>query len=128
MKKALLDTSIIIDFLRSKNKENTLLFLLIKQNCQLYISIVTHTELFSGKSVWENRQIYEAIEKLCFGFNMFSIDRELSKEAGKIKAEYNTDLIDAIIAATAIYHDLDLVTLNIKDFEEIEGINLFKPN
>lgn len=128
MKKLILDTSIIIDFLRSKNKENTFLFLLIKQNYQLSISIMTHTELFSGKSVWEDSRLYEALDKLCFGFRMLSIDHELSKKAGKIKAEYNTDLIDAIIAATAIYHDLDLVTLNIKDFEEIEGINLFKPN
>jgi tRNA(fMet)-specific endonuclease VapC len=31
---------------------------------------------------------------------------------------------DALIAATALVHDMSLYTLNLKDFRFIEGINL----
>jgi len=36
-------------------------------------------------------------------------------------------LSDAIIAATALEHDLTLVTRNLKDFEWIEGLKLLNP-
>jgi len=54
------------------------------------------------------------------------LEENISMRAGEIKAKYNLDLIDAIIGATAILHNLDLVTLNIKDFEKIRGIKLFR--
>jgi predicted nucleic acid-binding protein len=34
---------------------------------------------------------------------------------------------DALIAATALQHNLHLYTLNIKDFRFIAGLNLHKP-
>ena len=34
---------------------------------------------------------------------------------------------DALIAATALVHDISLYTLNIKDFRFIEELNLYKP-
>jgi tRNA(fMet)-specific endonuclease VapC len=33
---------------------------------------------------------------------------------------------DALIAATALSHDMSLYTLNLKDFRFIEGINLYQ--
>ncbi|MBK7896587.1 MAG: PIN domain-containing protein [Anaerolineaceae bacterium] len=34
---------------------------------------------------------------------------------------------DALIAATALVHNLELFTLNIKDFRFIPGLTLFNP-
>jgi len=34
---------------------------------------------------------------------------------------------DSIIAATAIYYNMTLVTRNIKDYNDIPGINLINP-
>ena len=33
---------------------------------------------------------------------------------------------DAIIAATALYYDIELYTYNVKDFRYIDGIRLYK--
>ena len=41
---------------------------------------------------------------------------------------HKTDLEDAIIAATAILHRIELYTLNLKDFVFIPEIKLFQPN
>lgn len=128
MAKILLDTSIIIDFLRRKDKEKSSLFSLAAGNNELYASIITHTELYAGKSVWQNKIAKQEIELLFSGIEIIIMDKSISKEAGSIKAHYNTDLLDAIIAATAITQDLKLATLNIKDFQNIEGVKLLKGN
>lgn len=125
MKKLLLDTSVIIDFLRRKDKKDSLLKKISDQD--LYISIVTHTELYSGKSVWESKIAKQELERLFSIFTILPLITEVSQDAGKIKA-YNHDrtILDCIIAATSIIHGLDLATLNIKDFKKIDGIKLFK--
>jgi tRNA(fMet)-specific endonuclease VapC len=120
----LLDTGIIIEFLRKKEKEGTLLVELTKAGHQLYISLLTHTELFAGKSVWEDKHLHHALDKLCSGFHIVQPDTDISKKAGAIRAHYRTDLIDAIIAATAINHELTLATLNTKHFNPIKGLKL----
>lgn len=123
MQKFLLDTSIVIDSLRRKDKENSLLYEIV--NNDLYISIVTHTELYSGKSIWENKEAKKELEKFFSIVTILPLIEEISKQAGKIKA-YNHDrsILDCVIAATAISHKLKLATLNIKDFEKIKGLKL----
>lgn len=127
MTRLLLDTSVLIDFLRQKNKKEESLFIqLIKENHHLFISIVTHTELFSGKRIWENQKLYDDIELLCSGLTILPLNEPISKKAGAIRAMGNTHVIDAIIAATALYHNVKLVTYNTKDFGSIDGLRLYE--
>lgn len=125
MDKILLDSSVIVDFARVKNKDSTLLQSLVNQNYNLYISIITHTELFAGKSIWERSSAKNELETLLSEMNILPLEENISVKAGEIKAKYNLDLIDAIIGATSILHNLDLVTLNTKDFGKIKGIKLY---
>lgn len=125
MKKILVDTSVLIDFLRRKDRTNTLLFTLAQGKYKLYISIVTHTELYAGKSVWQKEEALKDLQTLFSGMEILLLEEEISKKAGQIKAHYNINLLDAIIAASAIFHKLDLATLNTKDFEKIEGIKIY---
>jgi len=68
----------------------------------------------------------EVLEKLLSNFEILPLEEKISKKAGQISAgNNNLEIVDAIIAATAISHKLDLVTLNVKDFEKINGIELF---
>lgn len=120
----LLDSSVIIDFLRRKDKEVSLLYSLADSD--LYISIITHTELYAGKSVWENETLKEALEKILDGITIIPLENEISQKAGHIKAKHNNNsLLDCIIAATVSLHDMQLATLNMKDFQQIEEIKLF---
>lgn len=127
MNKILLDTSVIIDFLRRKDKEESLLYALA--DSELYISIITHTELYAGKSVWENLAIKQAVEKILEGITILPLEKETSQKAGYIKSNHNSNsLLDCIIAATANLHSMQLATLNIKDFQIIEEVELFSKN
>ena len=44
-----------------------------------------------------------------------------------IRRKHRTRLADAIIAATAIVYDVPLVTRNIADFRNIEGLRILDP-
>lgn len=122
--KILLDTSILIDFLRSKDKEKTILFKLAIKNNHLYASILTHTELFAGKSVWESKKAYTEVKELFKGITIIPLDEGISEQAGEFKVKYIPDIVDSIIAATANTANLGLVTLNIKDFRKVKGLKL----
>lgn len=124
MENALLDSSILIDFLRRKDKENSILVKFVKEQKKLYVSIITHTELYAGKSVWEKNLAKEELKKLFSGITIIPLDETISIKAGEIKAKHNINLLDAIIAATSITTKLHLATLNIKDFKKIRGLKI----
>lgn len=124
MKRYILDTSVVIDFLRRRDKENTLLYK-VSEN-ELLVSIVTHTELFSGKSIWEDNEARKTVEDLLSEVDIIPLTSEISAKAGYIKAYSGlTSIIDAIIAATAIIENTPLVTLNQKHFVDIPEIQLY---
>lgn len=123
MKNILIDTSVIIDFLRRKDKEQTLLYGLTEET--LYISIISHAELYAGKSIWEKSDVKKALEKTLSKIPILNIETGISIKAGHIKAyHHNNSLVDCIIAATAITNNLELATLNVKDFKPIKELML----
>lgn len=126
MVKILLDSSVLIDFLRIKNKESSHLFKLTEENYQFYTSIISHTELFSGKSAWEKKEAYSEIRDLFFRITILPLTEEISEKSGEIKAKFDLNITDAIIAATSILTNLKLATLNINDFKMIKGLKILK--
>jgi predicted nucleic acid-binding protein len=54
---------------------------------------------------------------------------EMIKRWGILRATHPRTLpyLDSLIAATALVHDLTLVTRNITDFADIKGIHLLNP-
>ncbi|KKQ41427.1 MAG: nucleic acid-binding protein [Microgenomates group bacterium GW2011_GWC1_37_8] len=125
MNSLLVDTSVIIDYLRRKDKENSLIYKLSKK-LDLKVSIITHAELYAGKSIWEKVPARKTLEVLFTGIKILPITKDLSIQAGKIKAEHSISLIDAIIAATSLKTKIQLVTLNTIHFSSIKGLKLFK--
>lgn len=122
--KLLLDTSVIIDFLRIKDKSKTTLYTLTQKENELSVSIITHTELYAGRSVWESKIAAGELKTIFSGIDLVPLTEKISQEAGNIKAHHNVDLIDAIIAATAIDKGLTLVTLNTKHFQKIPNLRI----
>lgn len=122
----LVDTSIIIDYLRQKDKNQTILFKLGQKKFKLYASIITLSECYAGKSIWEKKEAMKALKTIFSGIKILSLEENISEKAGRISAKNGIDLLDAIVAATSIIHGLDLATLNIKDFKKVDGIKLFK--
>ena len=125
MRKLLIDSSILIDFLRVKEKKKSPFYKLVGNN-QLYTSVIVHTELFSGKKVWEDETTFLEVEDIFSGIEILPITEEISKKAGQFKATFLSDIVDSIIAATSLSYKLTLVTLNVKDFKMVKGLKILK--
>lgn len=126
MGKILLDSSIIIDYLRQTNKKQAFLSKLGQGQQKLYTSIIVHTECYAGKSIWEKKEAREALKVIFSGIQILPLDESISQKAGEISARYNIEIVDAIIAATALSSGMPLATLNLKDFKRVAGLKIFK--
>jgi predicted nucleic acid-binding protein len=75
-------------------------------------------------AIWLYTQVSE-----WFKDRVIALDTDVLLEWGKIRAhsDRTTPIIDSLIAAAAITHHMTLVTRNVKDFKDIEGISLINP-
>jgi tRNA(fMet)-specific endonuclease VapC len=123
----LLDSSVLIELFRKKNKKKTLLYCLSKTEVNFCISSITYYEIGIG-----NRKSHlEYWEKLSNSFSILSFDKLCSVNAINIyldllKNNQMIDLADILIGATALTHNIPVATLNIKHFERIKGLDIIK--
>lgn len=132
VKKYLLDTNILIDL--SKEIQSTVLLVknLDIKSCEI-CSVVT-AEYFVGAYLSSNRK-----KQLSWYFDfiratnakVLPFDEGVAEIFGEIQARYMKKgwprlLFDLQIASTVIKNNLTLVTKNIKDFEMIDGLRVYK--
>jgi predicted nucleic acid-binding protein len=122
----LIDTSVLIDHLRKLHKDKTV-FYQLTFHCDYIISSITEFE-FSVGSTTRNRQF---TEELLVKLPVLPFDSACAKVATEIYFDLKAKnqliaLPDIFIAATAIAHDLQLLTLNRKHFERVENLKLYK--
>jgi hypothetical protein len=120
----LVDTNIIIEVLRN-NKETISVIKSLGVE-RLAVSCITVMELYYGAL---NKADLHKIKKYLGAFEVIQINWEISQLAidlvEKYSKSHNLNLPDALIAATAIISDMELYTLNLKDFRYINGIRLW---
>jgi hypothetical protein len=110
----LVDTNIIVDFLRGSPAAETWLDSLDERPA---ISAISVLELYAGaRSQRDERDVIAVRRQL----TCLPIGEEIGERAGAIMRHFHRshgiDIPDAIIAATAEHHGLDLATLNLKHF------------
>ncbi len=110
----LLDTCVLIDFLRGKPEAKAFLDSL---NHIPFLSAMTVAELYGGVREGEERKRLDTLVSL---FHVVSINDAIGKKGGLYRRKYHgshgVGLIDAVIAATAEEIDADVVTMNKKHF------------
>ena len=124
-RRLLVDTSVIIDFLRKKKKAKSWLWK-IKENYTCFMSSITLFELLSGA---KKDRHFEDVDKITKWIESIDFNDEIATIAASIlrnlKAQNQViDYRNIFIAATAKHHHLTMATLNISHFERIEGITL----
>jgi tRNA(fMet)-specific endonuclease VapC len=117
--------SIFIEFLRTKNKKKTKLANLAL-NQRLHISSVTLYELLMGTT---DEQKLKDVNLLVDGITVLSFDETIAKKSGEIYQELRKEnkLIefrDLFIAATCVVNNLPLLTSNQKHFSRITSLVL----
>ena len=121
----LVDTSVIIDFLRKQYKEKTILWAL-KESSSCFMSSITYFELLAGAT---NESKQDDVNKICKWIPVLNFEENSARVAAKIYRELKSDnkLIefrDIFIAATALWYNFSLATLNNTHFKRIRNLHL----
>jgi predicted nucleic acid-binding protein len=121
-KRHLIDSNVIIDFCNGKLSAAGR-DLLTKKEPE--ISIITNIELFATKNISE--QEYLLLEQFLAITTIHPLTKDLVKTTIDIRQQYKLKLPDAVIASTAVYFDMLLLTRNIADFNKIKGLQIIDP-
>lgn len=110
----LLDTSVVIDRLRGLTEARTY-FETLKRRPS--ISVLTISEVLAGA---RTRREETDAELFFASVKVHPVDGDIARRAGAFvrlyRKSHNVELADALIAATAEHHGLELATLNVKHF------------
>lgn len=121
-KRLLLDTDVLIDYLRGEARAVTYLE---GRTETLLISAITVGELFAGVREGKERT---ALSAFLSAFEIVAVDAGIAERGGLFRRDYvnshNTGLADAIIAATAEQVQAQLVTLNRKHFPMLTDVRV----
>lgn len=113
--KLLLDTNIILYLLKG---DHTLVDILGGK--QVYVSFITELELYSfGNLAPEEKAKIDAILNSC---SIIDINAGIKAKTIELRKSYHVKLPDSIIAGTALYFKMPLISAD-KGFEKIEELN-----
>jgi predicted nucleic acid-binding protein len=130
----LLDTNVPSELLRPRPDANVTVWIQRQASDTLFVSVVTLGELRRGTTLLREQserqtqldRLIDARVPAWFGDRVLAVTKPIAERWGVLDAERQLagrplNLADGLIAATALEHDLTLVTRNVKDFA---GLNL----
>ncbi len=121
------DTSIIIDHLRKRNKQDSHLSRIVGVYA-LYLPSIVLFELFAGAN---SSRKHDDIENILALFRPIAFDGTIARQAAaiyRLLKEKNQviEIRDIFIGASAMTLDLPLASLNKDHFQRIESLRLLR--
>ncbi len=134
----ILDTNVISELRKAKSQKadaNVINWALTVPVSQLFLSVITVMELETGVLLIERkdkkqgrmlRQWFDNHVLSTFTQRVLPIDKEVAHCCARLHVPDPRSDRDALIAATAIVHNMTIVTRNISDFKHT-GVKLINP-
>jgi len=128
----LLDTNCVSELVRPKPQPQVLDWFEVSDERLLYLSVLTLgeirkglTDLPQGKRRTRLETWLEVELRARFSGRLLPIDEQVADRWGHLAAQAKRNgrplaVIDGLLAATAVHHNLTLVTRNIGDFAEMQ--------
>jgi hypothetical protein len=118
-----LDTSVAVDHLRGLSAATELLTGLIGEGETLVVSEVVRFELLAGVREDERADL----ERFFSALSWFAVDETITRMAGALARQYRRahngiDDADYLIAATALVLEAELLTMNVRHFPMLTGL------
>ncbi|QKZ12704.1 type II toxin-antitoxin system VapC family toxin [Spirosoma sp. KUDC1026] len=121
----LVDTSILIDYYRKTDKNNSVWIALVRQGYRFAISSITKYEIYAGATQSQLLFWDRVLQTLTvFPFDAPCVDTAVQINAGLKRKRKQIALADLFIAATAVTHSLPIATLNRKHFDRIDNLSI----
>lgn len=124
----LLDTNILSETRKKQADARIISFLSAAEPSALYISVLTLGELRKGVALKRRTDLVAAknIEawvdglEFSFGDRILGINPAAAKLWGELSAQRPRPVVDTLLAATAIVHELTFVTRNASDVQDVD--------
>lgn len=131
----LLDTTVVSELRKPRPSIEVVNWLEATQETDLYLSAVTIGEIQAGIELTRDQDAAKAAEietwaeQLAASYSVLSMDAASFRRWAKLMyGQSDTVYEDAMIAATALVHNLTVVTRNVRDFARfnVPVLNPFK--
>jgi tRNA(fMet)-specific endonuclease VapC len=130
----LIDTDWVVDHLAGKEEANRLLSRLSDEG--IAVSIITYIEIYQGVLRSPTPQDAEhKLQAFIDTVSVLSISPAVARRCAHIREtlrrqrkEFRRRAFDLLIAATALEHDLTLVTRNREDYADVPAIRFYLPS
>jgi predicted nucleic acid-binding protein len=130
----LFDTNFVSEVRKRRPNPGVVTFLRETKPDHSFVSAMTIGELRKGVAARRVRDVQAADEiaqwidrlEADFAGRILPVDRAVARIWGELSAARPLPVVDTLIAATALAHDLTLVTRNVRDMA-IGGIDLMNP-
>ncbi len=124
MEQYLIDTNVISDYFSASLPEAGLKFMDSVIDAIPKLSIISQIELLCWKTDAGKEQL---VKEFIADSSIFNINSEVISNCVNIRRHRKIKTPDAVIAATALTHEMTLITNNEKDFKNIEGLKILNP-
>ncbi|WP_119422064.1 type II toxin-antitoxin system VapC family toxin [Desertibaculum subflavum] len=129
----LLDTNVVSELRRARPHGGVVAWLQGVGDPDLHLSAVTVGELQAGVEITRDQDpdraaaIESWVEQVAATWNVLPMDAAVFRRFAKLMHRRSDTLMqDAMIAATALEHDLTVATRNVRDFA-VFGVRTFDP-
>lgn len=131
----LIDTNVLSELRRKQADAQVVAWAQARPRPSLYLSVLSLGEIRKGIEGVADTAFRQTLTDWLevelpnyFVGRLLGIDEQVADRWGRLQADAGRTLpaIDGLLAATALQHDLVLVTRNVKDFEGL-GVQLVNP-
>ena len=127
MEDILIDTDVVIEYLRSKDKSSTELIKLLQKH-DVLLSSISEFELYLGAKTERHQtdleMVFNEVEVIPFDFGCGRIAAKIWK--GRDLTHQHLEIKGVFIASIAIYDAVWLRTFNEKHFKGIEELKMWQ--
>ncbi len=125
----LLDTSVLIEYFRKKQKTESFFYKLSDVSNNFCISVITHYEISCGINFQQNsfwNSFFSDIINVPYSASLNAVAVKITSDLKRKRQ--SIEFKDLIIAATAVHFNYRLATINVRHFEHITGLKLVTPD
>ena len=125
----LIDTDFVADWLNNRPEAVSLLPTLEPEG--LAISLITYGEVYDGIYYGRDpRAAEQAFLRFLRGVTVLPLTRTIMKRFARIRGQLRRQGLtiqdpDLLIAATALTHDMTLLTRNLRHFQRVPGLTIY---
>lgn len=117
----LIDTNTLLEFVGNTLPLNAHTFVENVVNENFNVSVINRIEVLGHESATQDLIDFMNLA------NTYQLTEAIEKQTISLRKQKKIKLPDAIIAATALVHNFIIISRNVKDFTNIEGLNYVNP-